>query len=671
MGIPQIVPVVQSPLPFLAGPTIGDLTDPMQIPVVRVGRLWVPREAAPKLPQDFGWRSPVARARAAVQRGQQQLAQLPHGILTQHALLVAWGEYAQEIGLIDQLLQVAIPQKSVVHTPPAKLLAFFLGTLSGMTHLKDLNEGPHPLAHDGVVLRAWGLAALAHYTNVSRTLAACDPATVAAVTQVLRNVTQPFIAQEVAELRRRHQPLLVDLDLAPRRVSPTSTSFPEAEFSWQDGEVGQGYDAALAALTSPRYGRLFLTGFHHPRNVVPLPRLQQLVRETEARLGVRPRRRTALVQQRLQALRQQLDQRLQKMETLLQQRRALLAREQAGPQEVAQQEERVTQLEACYREHGRPERTHSQLARARQQLATLIGQGARLPGQIEQNETALAKQRRQVEAAQAAYDQLQAHLATLQADNAANPAPGLVILRLDAGFSNGESLAWLIEMGYTLYTKAHHNGLAQRLVQQLPPTARWTPVGKNAEMIGCGAQYVRNCPYPLTVAVERFHTPEQLKHSALLTYRDDDQEFTLRAWFAFYNSRQIIEAGIKEGNVVFQMHPLKMRSPGGIALQEQFALFAANFVRWAAVWLRERVVHNTPRFAETLGRVKAMVRVGANTSAWVTAESDGLLLKFDETGAYPGVELRLAGKWRERPPALPQKKVREFDFNHPFGSGCA
>jgi hypothetical protein len=612
----------------------------------------------------------LERARAAVQRSQQQVDQLATGVLTQHALLLAWGEFAHEIGLIEALLQVAIPQKSVVHTPPVKLLAFFLGTLSGMTHLKDLNEGPHPLAHDGVVLRAWGLAALGHYSNISRTLAACDPAVVAAVTQVLQQIAQPFLAQEVAELRRRGQPLVVDLDLAPRRVSPTSTSFPDAEYSWQDGEVGLGYDAALAVLTSPRYGRLFLTGFHHPRNVVPLPRLQQMIRETEARLEVRPRRRTELVEARLQGLREQLEQRQQKVQALLDRQRTLLDWQRNSPLAVAQQEERVATLAALYQVQGRPERPHSQLARARQKLASLLGQQARGPRQLQQNEAALAQQRRELEQEQATYDQLRDYLAELQADNTANPAPVVLILRIDAGFSAGESLAWLIEMGYLLYTKAHHNGLAQRLLREIPTTAHWTRVGNNAEMKGWGEQLVRNCPYPLTVAVERFHTPDQVKHSALLTYRDDGQMFTLPAWFAFYNGRQIIEAGIKEGNVVFRMHPLKMRSPGGVALQEQFVLFAANFVRWASEWLRQRVVHSTPRFEDALGRVKAMVRVGANTSAWVTAEHDGLLLKFDETGAYPGVELRLAGTWRERPPALPQKKVREFDFYRDFGSGC-
>lgn len=65
-----------------------------------------------------------------------------------------------------------------------------------------------------------------------------------------------------------------------------------------------------------------------------------------------------------------------------------------------------------------------------------------------------------------------------------------------------------------------------------------------------------------------------------------------------------------------------------------------------------------------------MVRVAANTSAWVIGKEDYLLLKFDQTGAFPGVELRLAGTWRVRPPILPLKKVQNFDFGDDFPPGC-
>jgi hypothetical protein len=36
---------------------------------------------------------------------------------------------------------------------------------------------------------------------------------------------------------------------------------------------------------------------------------------------------------------------------------------------------------------------------------------------------------------------------------------------------------------------------------------------------------------------------------------------------------------------VFKMHHLKVRPAPGLYLQEQFAVFGANFVPWAAHWL--------------------------------------------------------------------------------------
>ena len=52
-----------------------------------------------------------------------------------------------------------------------------------------------------------------------------------------------------------------------------------------------------------------------------------------------------------------------------------------------------------------------------------------------------------------------------------------------------------------------------------------------------------------------------------------------------YSGRQTIEAGIKEGKNVFQMHHLKVRLRQALLLQENMACFAAEFVRFAAHWL--------------------------------------------------------------------------------------
>jgi len=65
-----------------------------------------------------------------------------------------------------------------------------------------------------------------------------------------------------------------------------------------------------------------------------------------------------------------------------------------------------------------------------------------------------------------------------------------------------------------------------------------------------------------------------------------------------------------------------------------------------------------------------MVRVMANTSAFLITETKGLLIRFDETGAYPGAEIRLEGRWRTHPPLLPEKKVPFSDFSNDSPFGC-
>jgi hypothetical protein len=589
---------------------------------------------------------------------------------TQHALMLAWGEFAHEIGLIDKLGRITIPQKSVVHTPQAKVLTFLMGTLCGITHLKDLNEGAHPLAHDLPAIRSWGLCALPHYSGVSRTLAACDEQSIAAITAALHQIAAPFIKEEVDLLRQQGQPLILDLDLAPRRVSNQSTTFEEAQFGWQGDGVGLGYDAALVALTSPTYGRLFLSGFHYPRNPVGLPRLQQMVRAAESRLGARPKRRTFLVEKRLNKLQQKIAQRQQWLAAQLDKQQELFRKDHMLANTWAQLEAEIDQLEQLYRDSGRVETSNSQLAKARRRQEAGEKKAITIPAALRQAKRAAETHQQRLEKLKAQEAQLLQYLAQLQDDNDNNSDPVGIIVRMDAGFGTDANITWLIEMGYQIYTKANNAQVATRLRRMLSDEKALSRVGKNAAMIAWDNQFLHQCPYPLTMALERFHTPDGLKHSALIVYRDDGQMLALPSWFNFYNGRQLIEAGIKEGNVVFKMHPLKMRSQGGIALQEQFALFCANFVRWAAVWLRNKVSCTYRCFDDALTRVKTMVRVMANTSAWVHTKAEAVVVRFDETSAYPGVEIRLVGTWRSQPLMLPQQKRPFSDFGNDLPLRC-
>jgi len=104
---------------------------------------------------------------------------------------------------------------------------------------------------------------------------------------------------------------------------------------------------------------------------------------------------------------------------------------------------------------------------------------------------------------------------------------------------------------------------------------------------------------------------------------------------------------------------LNVHSPAGLAIQEAFAAFAANFVRWAAAWLHRACLHAPPPFDRPQVSVKQMVAVAANTSAWVTWPSQGCLLRFTELSAFAGVELEIRGVVAFQP-ALPLFKSRAF-----------
>ena len=85
----------------------------------------------------------------------------------------------------------------------------------------------------------------------------------------------------------------------------------------------------------------------------------------------------------------------------------------------------------------------------------------------------------------------------LEMDNQTNFNPVSIVLRIDAGFSTGPNMAWLIEMGYIVLTKAHHGGTAHSLRQRVPLGEKWTRVGRNADALYMGDYAHNDCPYPL------------------------------------------------------------------------------------------------------------------------------------------------------------------------------
>src|SRR5262249_13276523 len=155
---------------------------------------------------------------------------------------------------------------------------------------------------------------------------------------------------------------------------------------------------------------------------------------------------------------------------------------------------------------------------------------------------------------------------------------------------------------------------SSRLQRGISADATWTRVGANAEALALGEQLIGNGRYGLEALQVRYQLSEGWRHTTLLYY-GDVAAAAPADWVGQYNGRQVVEAGIKENKGVFTMRRPLVRSPIGMQLQEQFALFAANFVRSAAVWAREQLQELPARLAQALREVKTLVRVVAHSRA--------------------------------------------------------
>lgn len=563
---------------------------------------------------------------------------------TEHAWLVVMGQLAQALGLVKKLEAVPIDQKQGPKCPPqTKLIELLVGILGGIEYLQDLNLEAHPIVKDATIAQAWGQAVFAHYSGVSRTLEAADENTLAAVIEVLRQVSQPFIQEAVMETIRKRGYLTADVDLTGREVSPTSTDYEDATFGWMADDIHKGYQAAILSLVCERWQRLLLALERYTGRTHSAECLQAMARELEQVLGMRPRRRLARVQAQRQALQSRIQQAQDHWERNQRKEEALRTIIVQSRSEAKTLQAEVVRLENEYQAQGWKEKPHSRLAKARHKLAAAQKREQRAWRHVKKVQTIRANQEDDMRTLQEQQTHLDAWLAELEADNQANPNPIPVVLRIDAGFSTGENLAWLIEMGYTVLTKAHHASISQSLRNRLGASVTWTRVGRNAEAVNMGDYYQHDCPYPLQAMLVRYHLPNELRHTTLLYYADTPAP-PLPQWFRRYNARQTIEAGIKEEKAVFTLKRHLVRSPIGMQLQEQFALFAANFVRWAAAWAKGTLRQANRRFETALDQVKTLVRIVSHTPARWVRNALGNTLVFDPEGSFADTILCLSGQ---------------------------
>jgi hypothetical protein len=559
---------------------------------------------------------------------------------TLHGMLIVWGYFAQQIGLVQQLKQVPVAQKTVLRAPQENLVELLIGLLTGMERLSDLSGGAAPLTRDAAVAEAWDLQPLASASGVSRTLHACDRGSVEGVKQALATVSRPFVRRAVDDLCQRGAMLQLDVDLTGRSVSPNSCTFPDAAFGYMDGEVQLGYQVAPICLQTELYGRQWLATQHHPGNTVSAPCLLSLVEAAEQGVECHPRRRVELVQQRIATCQQaiaglsaELARHQQRVASLRQ--RGVQWEEQIS---VAQDGIQVLLSEPISaRQPGR----YSRLSQLERQRAGWQSQLRRAAASLARAQTTQQRCTQHLDARREELDYLQARSEEFNRQNAQQPNPPRCCVRMDAAFCSGQNLTELIELGYDVESKFINDAPKRASLKRTHATTAWCPVSANAEMIAWTDYYVSSCPYPLNVALERFHGHKGTRYSVLVRNQHDGQTTRpdLPTWFHDYNARQTIEAGIKEQKTTFKLQHLMSRSPAGIEIQVHLTALAANMIRWAKEPIDQWVEHTTDHFRRVLASSKQLVHVAANSQAAVECPAGRTVVHFSSQSGLAGVSL--------------------------------
>jgi len=560
---------------------------------------------------------------------------------TEHAMLVAWGRFSRHFGLSERLRAAVTPRCHQDAAPGGDLvLEFGLASLAGYAYLEDLNLGSHPLANDQAVQDAWDIQ-FRHYTTVSRFLYELDESDASQVQAELEAIMQPYIRGAAHELLCQQAYLTLCGDLTGRPVSAYSSTYPpDAVFGYMANRLEKGHQAALVTLKGLRH-RVHVAAFHHPGDTVSSVCLREIVEGTEARLGCHPRRRTALVRQRIEAIEAKVTQRRNWRDAQRAVIRQQIERQIRLGDQLQVLRLQLVDLEEQY--EGKRVRPHSKLAQARRHKVTWERQlwsALELEGQARR---ALRQHQQRLAALRAERDALLSWLAQLEADNATHPNPVRMRWLLDGGFGDAANVAYLIEMGYDLYVIAHNGKTTQALLKHVPPAAEWTQAGVRTQALDMGYRPLGDCPYPVRLTLLRWQLGDTFKRSTLISFSDGD-ELPTADLFPTYHQRQDVEAGIKQGKGTFSFTKLRVRSPAGIRLLGQFALvFWPNFVPWAADWLAAQVQSPQKRFAQVLREVRTQVRIAANTPAVVLTNVSGQMIEFAANGPYAGVQIRLDG----------------------------
>lgn len=572
---------------------------------------------------------------------------------TDHALLVGLGMFGRQIGLFEALDEVRFPGRVYKRSPQRKLRELMAALAAGYRDLQAIDLAPDAIRGDPLVVAAWDAEGFAHYTNVSRGVRRADSTTVSDLQRSLERVSAPFLARDLEETLAAGGPLRLEGDTTGLG---TTAKMPGVEPGLIEGHLQPGFQMASLSLRTPIY-RVTLGSAHFNGKKVSCQTVETLVQLAEQRVG-RPRRRVELLYAQSEPLQQEETRWRDK--ALGAQARAERYEKRAWELHflIEQAETEIARLEA--KQAGRQVRPHSRLAKTRRRRQVYERWQASARRRHEEARQITERHMHRAQAIQERIHALRARITRYEEENRTNFQPLEIIFSLDGGFGTPDNVTLLTELGYDVVTKAHGQTATPHLKREVGLATVWETVNGITQAMESQRTQFGRCPYPVRLILTRQQRGDRTRHSTLVVspsnalWGRQPNQTRYRLGTAetvhFYNSRQDIEAGIKEFKGIFHLGHMRFFSAEAVQIQEQLITFLPNFIRWAIrYYFRPNAIYLPARADRGLDQLKDAVRVAMRSRAEVQYEIDGCILKFAPQGAFAGLVVDLRQPYAFQP----------------------
>jgi hypothetical protein len=559
--------------------------------------------------------------------------------LTSHALGLSFGYFALEIGLISRLHKVSIPMKTVYHSPQEKLIEFFVSIVLGMGHLKDISHSGYPLARDTELARAWCQNQFADYTGVSRVLSRISATEYNRIKHVLFEVSTPFFEEERTLFSQSPKPMIWDCDLTGLEVSDYSQTYPHSRFGYMSHDtLSQGYQLPYLVLTGLDSKMVLSTELlAGNRNSVSC--LKETIQLGEHYLGI-PWRRPEFLTGTIHNVKEHTH----TLKRLFANAQAKLDNESLSEHVLP---EKIARWKRDLQERPFSHKPFSTYQKLKRQIVAKENMVTRIRQRRPQLEHLVNRYQERLQEISNKLLSWQAYKAQLESDNTTHQRFNTVILRHDGGFASQENLIWEAASGYYFISKGYNSLSTKSFVDRKEGDG--VPLNSVSTGWLFPNESIQGLPMPVDVLLIEQTATAIPKSSVILAYLPF--HLAVRELFTFYNARNTVEASIKEGKLVFGLHPFKVRSEYGIKLQQLFANFAQNFIRWFQRWAFQKTDAD---FFNQIG-VKEIVKTAANTMAHIRYDNNDITLTFHEFSCYAGKQLLFENVTQTSQNATPEK----------------